>query len=364
MRIGKRRKRVVEPRPTGSKIRPTQRRTVNAGTRRVGVNAAELARRKFLRLAAGAAVPPVISRSARAQGYPTRPVRIIVGFAPGGGVDIMARLIGQSLSERLGQQFIIENRTGAGSNIATEAVVNAAPDGHTLLLAATPNAVNATLYQKLNYSFLHDIALIAPVSRTPNLVVVPPSFPAKTIPEFIRYAKANPDRINMGSAGNGAVEHIFGELFKMMAGVNLVHVPYRGVAPALSDLSASQVQVIFASMPASIQDVRAGSLRALAVTTATRSEALPDIPAVSEFVPGYDASTWYGVGAPKKTPDEIIEKLNKEINTAVADQKLKGRLADLGAEPMSITRAEFEKFVADETEKWGKVVKFAGIKAE
>jgi tripartite-type tricarboxylate transporter receptor subunit TctC len=323
-----------------------------------------LPRREFLHLASGAAILPAVSRVAWAQTYPTRPVRIVVGFAAGGGVDITARLIGQSLSERLGQQFVIENRPGAGTNIGTEAVVNATPDGYTLLLASNPNAVNATLYEKLNYNFVRDIAPVAAISRVANLMMVHPSFPAKTVPEFIAYAKANPSKINMASAGIGASDHMSAELFKMMAGINMVHVPYRGVAPALNDLIGAQVQVMFGSMPASIQHVRAGKLRALAVTSATRSEALPDVPAVSEFVPGYEVSTWYGVGAPKKTPVEIIEKLNQEINDALADPKLRARLADLGAEPTPMKPAEFEKFIADETEKWGKVVRAANIKPE
>jgi len=321
-------------------------------------------RRQFLHLAAGAVALPALSRIARAQTYPSRPVRLIVPFAPGGGTDIAARLIGQWLSERLGQQFMIDNRPGAGSNIGTEAVVKAPPDGYTLLLVGTFNAVNTTLYEKLNFNFIRDIAPVAGISRVPNVMAVHPSFPAKTVPEFIAYAKANPGKINMASAGNGASEHVLGELFKLMAGVDLVHVPYRGAGPALSDLLGGRVQVMFGTMPASIQYIRAGNLRALAVTTALRSEALPDLPTVGDFLPGYEASTWYGVGVPKNTPTEIVQKLNKEINAALADPKLKARLADLGAEPMQMTPAEFEKFVADETEKWGKVVRAANIKAE
>jgi tripartite-type tricarboxylate transporter receptor subunit TctC len=323
-----------------------------------------LPRRQFLHLAAGVAALPVVSRIARAQTYPARPVRLIAGFPPGGGVDINARLIGQSLSERLGQPFVIENRPGAGSNMGTEAVVHAPADGYTLLLATVPNAVNATLYEKLNFSFIRDITPVATISRVPNIMVVHPSFPAKTVSEFIAYTKANPRKVNMASDGNGASGHVVGELFKMMAGVDLLHVPYRGAAPALTDLMGAQVQVMFPTMPASIEYVRAGKLRALAITTATRSDSLPDVPAVGEFVQGYETSTWYGVGAPKNTPAEIVEKLNKEINAALADPKLKARLANLGAEPMSMTPAEFAKFVFEETEKWGKVVKFAGIKAE
>jgi tripartite-type tricarboxylate transporter receptor subunit TctC len=324
----------------------------------------KLPRRKFLHLAAGAAAFPAVSRIAWAESYPTRPVRLIAGFPPGGGVDITARLIGQSLSERLGQPFVIENRPGAGSNMGTEVVVRAVPDGYTLLLATIPNAVNATLYENLNFNFIRDIAPVATISRVPNIIVVHPSFPAKTVPEFIAYAKANPAKVNMASAGNGASEHVSGELFKMMAGVSLLHVPYRGAAAALTDLMGAQVQVMFATMPAAIQYVRAGKLRALAVTTPMRSEALPDVPAVGEFVQDYEASTWYGICAPKNTPAGIVEKLNNEVNAALADPKLKARLADLGAEPMSMTPAAFAKFVADDTEKWAKVVKFAGIKAD
>jgi tripartite-type tricarboxylate transporter receptor subunit TctC len=329
-----------------------------------GGDIVKLSRHRFLHLAAGAAVLPAVSRIARAQTYPTRPARIIVGFPPGGGTDVMARLMGQSLSERLGQPFVIENRPGAGSNTGTEAVVRAAPDGYTLLLATNANAVNATLYDKLNFNFIRDITPVATISNVPNVMAMHPSFAAKTIPEFIAYARANPGKVNMASSGNGAIDHVSGELFKMMAGVNMIHVPYRGAAPALTDLMGAQVQVMFPTMPASIQYVRAGKLRALAVTTATRSEALPDVPAVGEFVPGYEASGWYGVGAPKNTPPEIVEKLNKGINAALADPKLKARLADLGAEPMSMTPAEFGKLIADETEKWAKVVKFSGAKPD
>ena len=324
----------------------------------------KLARRRFLHLAAGAVAVPAVSRIAIAQVYPSRPVRLVVGVPPGGGNDITARLIGQWLSERLGQQFVIKNRAGAGSNIATEAVVRAPADGYTLLMVTPANAVNATLYDKLSFNFIRDIMPVATISGVPNIMAVHPSLPARTIPEFIAYARANPGKVNMASGGIGTTDHVSGDLFKIMAGVNIIHVPYRGAAPALTDLMGAQVQVMFTTMPASIQYVRAGKLRALAVTTTTRSEALPDVPTVSEFVPGYEASVWYGVGAPKKTPVEIIEKLNREINAALADPKLKARLADLGAEPMSMTPAEFAKFVADETEKWGKVVKFSGAKAE
>jgi len=279
-------------------------------------------------------------------------------------VDTTARLIGQALSERLGQKFVIDNRPGAGSNIGTEAVVKAPPDGYTLLLAGTYNAVNTTLYEKLNFNFIRDIAPVASISRVPNVMAVHPSFPAKTVPEFIADAKANPGKINMASAGNGASEHVLGELFKMMAGVDIVHVPYRGAGPALTDLLGGQVQVMFSTMPASINYIRAGNLRPLAVTTSTHSKALPDISAVSEFVPGCEGSAWYGVGVPKNTPTEIVQKLNSKIIAALADPKLTARLADLGAEPMPMTPAEFEKFVAEETEKWGMVVRAANIKAE
>ena len=288
----------------------------------------------------------------------------MVGFAAGGATDIVARIMGQWLSERLGQQFVVENRPGAGTNIATAAVVNAAPDGHTLLMVSPTNAVNATLYDKLSYNFIRDIAPVASIHREPFLVEVDPSVPVKTVPEFIAYAKAHPGQISFASAGNGSVAHVTGELFKMMTGVNLVHVPYRGAGPALVDLLGGQVQVMFATMSSSIEYVRSGKLRALAVTTATRSPVLPDIPTVAEFVPGYESSFWTGVGAPKNTPAEIVDKLNKEINAALADPKMKARLADLGATALPSSPADFGKFIADETEKWGKVVKFAGIKAD
>ena len=315
-------------------------------------------------MAAGAAALPAISRLAWAQAYPTRPVRIIVPFAAAGAFDIMARLIGQWLSERLGQPFVIENRPGAGTNIGTETVVKAPPDGYTLLLAGTPNAINATLYEKLNFNFIRDIASVAGISRAPLVMAVHPSVPAKTVPEFIAYAKANPGKISMASAGIGAPSHVSGELFKMMAGVNLVHVPYRGAGPALVDLLAGQVQVGFPSMPSSIEYVRAGKLRALAVTSATRSDALPDIPTVGEFLPGYEASASYGIGAPKGTPVEIIDMLNKEINAALGDSKMKARLADLGGTPLLGSAADFGKLIAEETEKWAKVIRAANIKPE
>jgi tripartite-type tricarboxylate transporter receptor subunit TctC len=321
-------------------------------------------RRQFLHLAAGAAALPAVSRIAWAQTYPSRPVRIVVGFPPGGPTDIAARLIGQSLSERLGQQFVIENRPGAGSNIGTEAVVRAPPDGYTLFLAYSANAINATLYDKLNFNFIRDIAPVAAINREPLVMLANPSFPAKTVPEFIAYAKANPGKINFASGGNGTPPHVSGELFKMMTGVNLVHVPYRGGAPALTDLLGGQVQVMFVAISASIEYVRAGNLRPLAVTTASRSDALPDIPTVGDFIPGYEASTWCGIGAPKGTPAEIIDKLNKEINAGLVDPKVKARLANMGSTALPGTPAEFGKLIAEETEKWGKVVKLAGLKPE
>jgi tripartite-type tricarboxylate transporter receptor subunit TctC len=324
----------------------------------------KLPRRNFLHLAAGAAALPAVSRFANAQSYPSRPVRLIVPFAPGGGFDILARLIGQWLSERLGQPFVIENRPGANGNIGTEAVVRASPDGYTLLMAGAYNAINATLYDKLNFNFIRDIAAVAGLVRVPNVMVVHPSVPATTVPEFIAYAKANPGRISMASAGNGAPSHVSGELFKMLAGVDMVHVPYRGSGPAVTDLLSGQVQVMFVAITSSIEYIKAGRLRALGVTTTTRSEALPDIPTVGEFLPGYEASGWYGIGAPNGTRAEIVDKLNKEINAALADPKLKARLADLGNAPLALSPADFGKFIADETEKWAKVVKFAGLKPE
>ena len=324
----------------------------------------KLPRREFLRLAAGAAALPAVPLIASAQAYPARPVRIIVGFAPGGGMDIIARLIGQWLSERFGQQFVIENRPGAGTNIATEAVVNAPPDGYTLLLAGFPNASNATLYGNLKFNFIRDIAPVAGLSRETFVIEVNPSLWFKTVPEFITHAKANPGKINMASAGIGSGNHIAGELFKMMTGVTLVHVPYRGAGPALVDLLAGQVQVMFASMSSSIAYVRTGKLRALAVTTTTRLPELPDIPTVAEFVPGYEFSFWSGIGAPKNTPAEIVDKLNKEINAALADPKMKARFAELGVATIPGSPADFGKLIADETEKWSKVIKFSGAKAQ
>jgi tripartite-type tricarboxylate transporter receptor subunit TctC len=324
----------------------------------------KLPRRTFLRLAAGAAGLPVVPHIARAQTFPTRPVRIIVGFAAGGPSDIITRLIGQRLSGQLGQQFIIENRPGAGGNIATEAVVRAAPDGYTLLQVDSSDAINASLDNNLNFNFVRDIAPIAGISRSPDVMVVNPSFGAKTVSEFIAYAKANPGKINMASGGTGTTAHMAGELFKLMADVSMLHVPYRGGALALTDLIAGQVQVMFSPAAGTIEHIRAGKLRALAVTTATRLEALADLPTVGDFLPGYEASTWNGLGAPKNTPVEIIDKINKQINAAFADPNINVRLADLGAVPMPMTPAEFENFIIDETEKWAKVVEFAGIKPD
>jgi tripartite-type tricarboxylate transporter receptor subunit TctC len=324
----------------------------------------KLPRRDFLHLAAGAAALPAVSRVASALDYPSRPVRWIVGFAPGGGNDIVARLMGQWLSERLGQQFVIENRPGAGTNIATEIVVNAPPDGYTLLLAGIPNAFNASMFGKLNFNFIRDIAPVAGIMRVPEVMVVNPSVPANTVPEFIAYAKANPGKVNMGSAGTGGGTHLAGELFKTMAGVNLVHVPYRSNGPALVALLGGQVEVLFPSLPSSIEYIRTGKLRGLAVTSAMRSEAVPDLPTVGEFVPGYEISAWYGVGAPKGTPVEVIDKLNREINAILADPKAKARLADLGGTALVGSPADFAKLIADETEKWAKVVKFVGVKAD
>jgi len=321
-------------------------------------------RRQFLRLAAVGAALPALPPFADAQTYPARPVRIIVGFAAGGGVDITARLIGQWLSERLGQSFVTENRPGGDGNVGTEAVVNAPPDGHVLLMATVPNAVNATLYQKLNFNFIRDIAPVAGVIRVPMVVLVHPSVPAGTIPEFIAYAKANPGKINMASAGTGSAPHMAGELFNVMGGVNMVHVPYRGQGPALTDLLGGQVQVLFATAPGTIDYIRTGKLRALAVTTASRAEVLRDLPTVGDFVPGYEASQWYGIVAPGRTPAEIVDRLNKEINAAFGDPTMTARLAVIGGEPLAGSPGEFGKLIADETEKWAKVIRFTGIKAE
>jgi tripartite-type tricarboxylate transporter receptor subunit TctC len=324
----------------------------------------KLSRRIFLHLAAGAAASTAVSRIAWAESYPSRPVRLIVPLGPAGGTDITARLIGQWLSERLGRPFVIENRPGGGGNIGTEAVVRAPADGHTLLLAGTSNAINATLYDKLSYNFIRDIAPIAPIVRFPYIMMVNPSVPAKTLPEFIAYAKANPGKINMASPGTGSTPHINGELFKVMTGTNMVHVPYRSAAAVMTDLLSGQVQLYFGTTASSLEYVRTGKLRALAVTIERRLDALPDIPTVGDFVPGYEASNWYGIGAPRNTPVEVIEKLNKETNAGLADPKIKARIADLGGSPLTGSPADFGRLIADETEKWGKVVKFVGIKAD
>jgi tripartite-type tricarboxylate transporter receptor subunit TctC len=321
-------------------------------------------RRQFLHLAAGAAAVPAVSGIARAQAYPARPVRVIVGQAAGSTSDIFARLIGQWLSERLGQQFVIETRPGAGTNIGTEAVVRASPDGYTLLLVSTAPAINATLYNKLTFNFIRDIAPVASIVYVRMVMEVNPSVPAKTVPEFIAYAKANPGKINFASAGNGSLQHVSGELFKMMTGVDIVHVPYRGSTPALTDLLAGQVQVMFDATPASLPYIKAGKLRALAVTTAARSELLPDVPTVGDFVPGYEVIGWSGVGVPKNTPAEIVDKLNKEINAALVDPKMKARLADLDGTALPGSPADFGKLIAAETEKWGKVIRAANIRAD
>jgi tripartite-type tricarboxylate transporter receptor subunit TctC len=324
----------------------------------------KLLRRHFLKLAAAALAAPVFSRFASADDYPTRPVRIIAGFAAGGGVDITARLIGQWLSDRLGQSFVVENRTGAGGNIGTEAVVKAAPDGYTLLLATVPNAVNASLYPKLSFDFISGTAPVAGIIRVPMVMLVHPSVPAATVPEFIIYAKAGPGKINVASAGNGSAPHMAGELFKMMAGVDMVHVPYRGQGPALTDLLGGQIQVLFAAAPGTGDYIASGKLRALAVTTAARAEMLPELPVVADSVPGYEASQWYGIAAPANTPADIVEKLNREINAAIADPGLKARLAAIGGEPLPGSPETFGKLIAEETEKWAKVVRSAGIKPE
>src|SRR5262245_11578376 len=321
-------------------------------------------RRRLLQLAAAAAALPVTGRKAAAQAYPTRPVRIVVGFVAGGPTDVIARLIAQWLSERLGQQFIVENRPGASGNIATEGVVNAPADGYTLLLTAPVNTINATLFDKLNFNFMRDIAPIASIIRTFYVMEVNPSVPATTVPEFIAYAKANPGRINMASPGSGTPQHVAGEQFKMMTGIDMVHVPYRGAVPALTDLISGQVHVMFDNLASSLPHIRAGKLRPLAVTTAARSEALPDVPTVGEFVPGFEASAQFGIGAPKNTPVEIVERLNKEINAGLPDPKVKARLADLGGAVLGGSPADFARLIAEETEKWGKVVKFSGARAD
>jgi tripartite-type tricarboxylate transporter receptor subunit TctC len=323
----------------------------------------KLPRRKFLHLAAGAAALPVVSRLAWAQTYPTRPVRWIVGYPAGGGTDIFIRLLGQSLSERLGQSFVIENRSGAAGNIATETVVRAPADGYTLLGTDAAAAINATLYDNLSFNFVRDIAVVG-IIRGPLVMMVHPSVPAKTVPEFIAYAKANPGKISMASAGNGNATHLAGELFKVMTKIEMTHVPYRGAAPAVTDLLGGHAQIYFGSLPATIEHIRSGRLRALAVTTSTRFETLPDIPTVGEFVPGYEASQWFAAALRKSTAAEIVDTLNKEISAALADQKMKARLDDLGTTVFPGSSADFEKFVAEETDKWGKVVKFSGAKPD
>ena len=324
----------------------------------------KLARRKFLKVAAIAAALPAMSGVASAQAYPARPVRIIVPLAPGAVNDITARLIGQWLTERLGQPFLIENRPGGGGNIGIEAVVRAPADGYTLLVVGTAAAINATLFEKLNYNFIRDTAPVAGIVRVPQVMQVNPSLPVNSVPDFIAYAKANVGRISMGSGGNGSPAHVIGELFKMTTGVDLVHVPYRGGAPALTDLIAGQIQVAFIDMAGSIEYIRAGKLRALAVTTATRSEALPDVPIMADFVPGFEASQWVGLSAPKNTPSEIVGKLNAEINAGLADPKLKARFTDLGGTMLPGSAADFGKLIADDTEKWAKVIKFSGAKPD
>ena len=321
-----------------------------------------LNRRNVLRLAGAAVAMPALARGASAQAYPSRAVRLIIGYPPGGSADITARLITQWLTERLGQSFIVESRPGGGTNIATEAVINAPPDGYTLLLVAPANAINATLYEKLNHNFLRDIVPVAGLIRFPNVVVVNPDVPVKTIPELIAYAKANPGKLNMASSGNGSTIHMSGELFKMMTGVNMIHVPYRGGALALTDMIGGQVQVMFDNIPTAMEHVKSGKLRGLAVTGAARSEMLPDLPTVADFLPGYEATSWYGLGAPKGTPAEIVEKLNREVNAILAEPKTKARFLELGAIMQPGSAADFGKLVADETEKWGKVVKFSGAK--
>jgi tripartite-type tricarboxylate transporter receptor subunit TctC len=324
----------------------------------------KLPRRRFLHLAAGAATVPAVSRIARAQTYPDRPVRLVVAAAAGGPTDIVARIIGQWLSERLGQQFLVENRAGGSNNIGTEAVVRSRADGYTLLVANSVNAINASLFDRLNFNFTRDMVPVASIAVVPNVMEVHPSVPVMSVSEFVAYAKANPAKLNMGSGGNGTPAHVAGELFKLMTGVKMTHVPYRGGGPMLTDLLGGQVQVAFETVSLSIDHIRAGRLRALAVTSATRWEGLPDIPTVSEVLPGFEASTWFGICAPKNTPAEIIDKLNKEIKAGLDDPKLKARLADLGNVPLSMTPSDFGKFIADETEKWGKVIRAANIKAQ
>lgn len=324
----------------------------------------KLHRRTFLHLAAGAAALPAVPQSARAQTYPTRPLRLIIGYPPGGSADLTARLTGQWLTERIGQPVVIESRPGAATNLATEAVVRAPADGYTLLLVAPANAINATLYDKLNFNFLRDIAPVAGIIRFPNVVVVNPSLPINTIPELIAYARANPGRLNMASSGNGSTIHMSGELFKMLTGINMVHVPYRGGAPALTDLISGQVHVMFDNVPTSAEFIKAGKLRGLAVTSTERSAVLPELPTVADFLPGYEASAWYGLGAPKNTPGEVIDKLNKAMNAILADPKPQARFAELGASLLPGSPVDFGKLLAEETDKWGKVVKFSGAKPD
>ena len=330
----------------------------------LGRDAVKLPRRQFLHVAAGAAALPTVSRFARAQAYPTRPVRIVVPTATGSTADILVRLMGQWLSERLGQPFVVENRPGGATNIGTEAVVRASADGYTLLWAASPNAINATLYDKLNFNFIRDIAPVASVTRGPFVMLVNPSFSAKTVPEFIAYARTHPGMINFASGGTGYASHLAGELFKVMTGVKMVHVPYRGQAPAMTDLLGGQVQVMFDPVVSSIAHIRSGKLRAIAVTTMTRLDLLPDIPTLGEFLPGFEASVWFGIGAPKNTPTEIVDRLNKEINAGLTDPKIKARLADLGSAPLVGSSTDFGKLIADETEKWGEVIRAANIKSD
>ncbi len=323
-----------------------------------------LPRRRFLQVAASALALPALSRSAQAETYPARPVRLVVPFAPAGASDIIARLVGPALSERLGQQVVVENRSGAGGNIGTESVVRATADGYTLLVVGGFNAINTTLYDKLSFVFARDIVPVAGIARMPNVMLVLPTFPAATVPEFIAYAKANPEKINFGSGGTGSPTHLSGELFKMMTSINMVHLPYRGAGPALIDLLGGQLQTMFPTLPSAIGYIRGGKLRALGVTPAKRSEAVPDVPSIGEFVPGYDAGDWYGVGAPAGTPPEIVERLNKDINAVLTDPEMKSRLTELGMTPIPASQTEFTRFIADETEKWSKVVKFSGAKPD
>src|SRR3954465_1680921 len=321
-------------------------------------------RRQLLKLAVGATALPAFTQLLKAENYPTRPIRLVIGYTPGGSADLTARLMGQWLSDRLGQTFVVENRPGGGTNIATEAVVRAPPDGYSVLLAAPANAINASLYDKLNFNFLRDTEPVAGIIRFPHVVVVNPSVPVKTIPELIAYAKANPGKLNMASSGNGSTIHMSGELFKMLTGTDMVHVPYRGGAPALTDLIAGQVHVMFDNIPTCAEHVKSGKLRGLAVTSTTRSQVLPDLPTVADFLPGYEASAWYGIAAPRNTPADVVGKLNKEVNAVLADPAAKTRFTELGAILLPGSPADFGKLLADETEKWGKVVKFSGAKVD